>query len=54
MQRILNGHVEGGCETQRSLCGGAELADLVIGDDGLDDVTRSASSRWLKPRRLRK
>jgi hypothetical protein len=38
VQQILNGHVECGGKAQGGLRGEAELADLVIGDDGLDDV----------------
>ena len=38
LEQFLDGHVEGGGESQRNLCGDAELADLVIGNDSLDDV----------------
>ena len=38
LEQFLDGHFEGGGESQRRLCGNAELADFVIGDDRLDDV----------------
>jgi hypothetical protein len=37
-EKLLNGYVEGGGETQGDFGGEAKLADLVIGDDDLDDV----------------
>ena len=38
LEQFLDGHFEGGGESQRNLCGNAELADLVIRNDNLDDV----------------
>ena len=38
LEQFLDGHFEGGGEPQRNLCGDAELAYLVIGNDNLDDV----------------
>ena len=38
LKQLLNGDVEGGGETQGGLCGDAELADLIVGDDDLYDT----------------
>ncbi len=37
-EKLLNGDVEGGGESQGDFGGEAKLADLVIGNDDLDDV----------------